>query len=70
MSAARKEQADRVVAALSSWIQAAHGERSCTLRETPEGWEAELHEKRKARGSSALDALSQVATAAAMESER
>lgn len=65
----REQQAARVVEALSAWLQAAPGERSCSLRETVEGWEAELHETRKARGSSALDALAQVATAAAVESE-
>jgi hypothetical protein len=70
MSAARREQAHKVVEALGAWISASPDQRSIDLKETPEGtWEATLQENRRARGSTALDALSQVATAAAMESE-
>ena len=67
MTHTREAQANRVVEALSTWIQASPAERSVLIRETPEGWEAELLEKRKARGSSALDALAQVATVAEVE---
>jgi len=69
MTRLRQAQADRVVQALSAWISASPGERSCSIRETSDGWEAELLEKRKARGSSALDALAQVAVVASVEVE-
>lgn len=66
MNRTRATQAQRIVDTLSAWVSASPGEREVSLRETPDGWEAELLEKRKARGSTAIDALSQVATAAAV----
>lgn len=70
MSAARQRQADRVVQEISEWLAASPGERSISLRETLEGrWEAVITESRRAGGATALDALAQVATTAAVENE-
>lgn len=66
----REAQAERVVSVLEGWLSVSPAERSVTLRETDSGWEAVLTEARKARGTTALDALAQVSTAAAMETER
>lgn len=64
MNEMREAQASRVVTVLEGWLSVSPAERSVTLRETSDGWEAELHETKKARGSTALDALAQVATVA------
>jgi hypothetical protein len=66
----KEAQAKRIVDVLSGWLSASPGERSVTIKETREGWRATLEETRSANGSTALDALAQVATAAEMETER
>ena len=60
-------QAQRVVNALSGWLSASPGERTVALRETSDGWIAEMTETRRCRGGSALDALSQIASVALAE---
>jgi hypothetical protein len=70
VSAARKQQADRIVQTIERWLSASPGERSISLRETLEGcWEAVMTESRRAGGVTAMDALGQVATVAGVESE-
>lgn len=69
MSAARKEQADRVVETLSKWIAASPGDRTIALTETSDGWKATMQETRTCSGSSALDALAQCAVVASVETE-
>lgn len=67
MSRAREAQAERIVAALEVWLSVSHSERSVTLRETSEGWEATLTENRRAHGATALDCLAQIAVVASVE---
>jgi len=70
VSAARQRQADRVVQTISEWLAASPDERSISLRQVLGGrWEAVLTEARRAGGATALDALAQVATTAAVENE-
>lgn len=69
MSALKREQAHKVVEALSTWLSASPGQRSIDLKETPDGWRASMQETRTCSGSSALDALSQIAVVAGVENE-
>lgn len=62
-------QANRVVSAIERWISQSPGERSVTIKETSDGWQASMHETKTAGGSSALDALTQVAVVCEVESE-
>lgn len=68
MTHTKREQAHRVVETLSRWLQGSPG-RSVDLKETSDGWRATMVETRTCSGSSALDALSQIAVVAEVESE-
>ena len=68
MSALKREQAHRVVETLSRWLSESPG-RSVDLKETSDGWRATMVESRTCSGSSALDALSQIAVVAEVEAE-
>jgi hypothetical protein len=69
VSAARKQQADRIVATIERWLSASPGERSISLRETLDGWEAVMTESRKCGGKDAIDALAQISVVASVENE-
>lgn len=64
---AEPSQAERVLEILSRWCDAAPG-RAVTLARTETGWAARLDERRSSTGSTALDALAQIAVAASFES--
>lgn len=59
-------QGGRIMGILTKWCDAAPGRRF-TLSRTPEGWAASLDERRASVGSTALDALAQIATAASFD---
>ena len=59
-------QAERIVTILTRWCDAAPGRR-VTLTRTQQGWAAQLDERRGSTGTTALDALAQIAVAASFE---
>lgn len=61
-------QQHRVIDVLTRWCDAAPGRRF-TLARTETGWAANLDERRSSTGATAVDALSQIATCAAFETQ-
>lgn len=59
-------QSERVLVVLTRWCEQAPG-RSFRLERTQDGWRARLDERREATGSTAVDALSQIAVCASFE---
>lgn len=65
-TSAVSDQASRIVNVLARWCEQAPG-RSFRVERTSEGWTARLDERRSSTGSTALDALAQVAVVASFE---
>lgn len=61
-----EEQPARVVAVLLRWCEVAPG-RGFRVEHTADGWTARLDERRSSRGSTAVDALAQIAVVASFE---